>query len=307
MFDTIKAFLPASDTGSLETALSGYKETVDPKTGDLWQRGTLKNLRLRGSGRGVTIEGSLPAFLWGTNAMSMTRQATAEAIEEISDRLKLPIADAQVWQIHLANNFIMRRPPIDYLTCMIGAPYYKRSDYADRETVNFKNTLRELCFYDKARELENKRKPLPDLFKGKNVLRYEARFIKRLSRQFKRQEVHARDLSDEVFYMTAINRWKEEYFLIQKIRKDRALNMTGQKEYLQSLAFYGLQNIGGVDTAMDLIKGARLRGEIGKKTGQRLKKLTLSIAQAGGGQVNDPEECIPELDNKIRQAVACYR
>jgi hypothetical protein len=306
MYDTIKAFLNTSETGSLETALTDYRETVDPKTGDLWQRGTLENLRVRGGGRGVIIEGSLPVFKWGSNAMSMTRQATAEAIEEISDRLKLPIAEAQVWQIHLANNFIMRRPSIDYLTCMIAAPYYKRSDYADRETVNFKNTLRELCFYDKARELESKKKPLPDLFNGKNILRYEARFKKRLSKQFKRQSVYAKDLSDEIFYMTAIKRWKEEYFLISKTRKDKALDMTGQREYLQSLAFYGLQNI-GVDTAIDLIKGARLRGEIGKKTGMRLKKLTLSIAQAGGSQVKEPDGCIQELDTKVRQAVACYR
>lgn len=86
--------------------------------------------------------------------------------------------------------------------------------------------------------------------------------------------------------------------------------MTGQKEYLQSLAFYGLQNIGGIDVALDIIKGARLRGEIGKKTGQRLKKLTISIAQAKPATPGEPaaaEDCIQELDSKVRQAVACYR
>lgn len=307
MYDTCKAFLNTSNTGRLETVLSDYQERADTKTHEVWQSGRLENLRVRGSGKGITIEGSLPAYKWGSNAFSLTRQATEEVIEELSDRLHLPIALAQIWRFDLANNFTMKRPAIDYLACFMAAPHYKRFDFADRATVNFKNGLRELSFYDKARELESKRKPIPDIFKGKNILRFESRLLKRIGKQFNRRSVYAKDLSDEIFYMRAINDyWKEPYFLINKIRKEMALNMKGQREYLKSVAFYGLQNI-GVDTAMDLIKSAHLRGEIGDKTAQRLRKLTLEITQAEKGQDKKPDDCIDELDAKVRQAAAFYR
>lgn len=307
MYDTCKAFLNTTDTGSLKTVLSDYQEREDTKTHEVWQSGWLKNLRIKGRGKGITIEGSLPAYKWGSNAVSLTRQATEEVIEELSDRLQLPIAQAKVWRFDIANNFIMKKPPVDYLSCLLTAPHLKRFDFADRETINFKNSLRELSFYDKARELESRKKQLPDLFKGKNILRYEARYLSRIAKQFHRQAVFIKDLADEVFYMKAINGyWKEPYFLIQKVRKEMALNMKGQREYLKSVAFYGLQNI-GIDTAMDLIKGARLRGEIGDKTAQRLRKLTLEITQAERGQVMPPEDCIDELDTKVRQAAAFYR
>jgi hypothetical protein len=307
MLDSFKAFLP-SGAPDLRAVLTDYKQSVNPETGDLKESGRLENLRVWAGGWGLKIEGSLSKFKYGCNAQSLTRQACSEALAEIGERLRIPIDEAQVSKFEMAQTFIMKRPAVDYLSAFIGAPFLKRTDFEDRETVSFKNTLRELQFYDKVNELIKKGQEVPEVFKGKNTLRYEARFNSRLGIQFNKKIVTVKDLTEEVFYMTAIDKWKDQYFLIQKIRKDRALNMTGQREYLQSLAFYGLQNIGGIDVALDLIKGARLRGEIGKKTGQRLKKLTLSIAQAKPATPETTgEDCIQELDSKVRQAVACYR
>lgn len=307
MLDSIKVCYPPGSP-DLRAVLPDYKQLVNTETGDLTERGNLKNLRVSAGGRGLVIEGSLSKYRHECNALTMTRQACSEALAEIGDRLRIPIDEAQVWRFDMAHTFIMQRPASEYMSALVSAPYFKRTDFEDRQTVSFKNTLRELQFYDKVSELEEKGQNVPDIFKGKNTLRYEARFLRRLGNQFNKKTVTVKDLTEEIFYMQAVNKWKEQYFLIQKIRKDRALNMTGQKEYLQSLAFYGLQNIGGIDVALDLIKGARLRGEIGKKTGQRLKKLTLSIAQAKPATPGDPaEDCIQELDSKVRQAVACYR
>ena len=308
MYDTMKVWLDTLETCKLEAVLTDYQERVNPKTGDLKQWGELKGLRVRAGGRGIVIEGSLPKYLFGNNLETLTRRATQEAIKSLSDDLHLPVERARVCRFDVAQNFLMKRPVIEYLSALNGARYYKRSDFADRETVTFHNTQRSLCFYDKALELEKKKEGMPDYFKGKNILRYESRFQKRLGKQFGRRIVTVENLFDEIFYMKPIKKWSGEYFLIQKIRKERALCMKGQREYLESLAFYGLQNIGGVDVALDLIRGARERGEIGKKTGQRLRKLTFEIAQArAAGSEQPADDCIEELDNKVRQAANYYR
>jgi hypothetical protein len=297
-----------SNSFTLRAVLTDYTQSVNPETGDLKESGRLENLRVWAGGWGLKIEGSLSKYRHECNAQSLTRQSCSEAIAEIGERLKIPIDEAQVRRFDMAQTFIMKRPVSEYMSALVAAPFLKRTDFSDRETVSFKNTLRELQFYDKRLELEKKGQTVPDVFKGKNTLRYEARFLSRLGNQFNKKTVTVKDLTDEIFYMTAINKWKEQYFLIRKIRKDRALIMTGQREYLQSLAFYGLQNIGGIDIALDIIKGARLRGEIGKKTGQRLKKLTLEIAQAKPATTGEgAEDCIQELDTKVKQAVANYR
>lgn len=311
MYDTVKLWLDTSETGRLETVLADFQERVDPKTGDLKQWGNLKSLGVRAGNRGIVVEGSLPKYHFGNNLESMTRRATKEAIESISDALHLPIEQARVCRLDIAENFIMKRPVVDYLSTFLTARYYKRSDIADRGTVSFNNGLRMLCFYDKARELKRELKKnkqvIPDDFKGKNILRYECRFIKRLGNQFGKKIVTAENLYDEIFYSKPVKKWNEEYFLIQKITKKRALSMNGQKKYLESLAFYGLQNIGGADVALDLIKGAWQRGEIDKNKRGRLRKLTIHISQPIASIELPSDDCIQELDDKIRQTADSCR
>ena len=309
MFDTMKARLETSETGNLETVLTDYQERANTKTGDLWQSGRLANLRVSINGYGLTVEGSLPKYLFGNNLETLTRSATRQAIEKISDSLHLSIEEAKICRFDVAYNWSMKRPVIEYTSALLSAPYCKRSDFADRETVTFHNTMRSISIYDKAREVEKKKEAIPEFYQGKNILRYETSFKARLGKQFGKQIITVKDLTDEVFYMKPIKKWKELYFLIQKTRKERALCMTGQKEYLQSLAFYGLQNIGGVDVAIDLIRGARERGEIGKKTAQRLRGLTKEIAEArAAALIEQPaDDCIHELDEKVKMAANYYR
>jgi hypothetical protein len=216
--------------------------------------------------------------------------------------LHLPIEQARVCRLDVAQNFIMMRPVIDYLSAFLTARYYKRTDIGDKGTVSFCNGLRKLLFYDKTRELEKHKQEIPDSFRGKNILRYECQFMRRIGKQFGRQIVTAENLYDEVFYRKPVKRWNAEYYLIQKVRSERALNMRGQREYLQSLALYGLQNIGGAEIALDLIKGARQRGEIGDKMSQRLKKLTIAIVQAREATEPPDGDFIRELDEKVGEA-----
>jgi hypothetical protein len=307
MYDTVKLYHPTAKP-ELKGVLDCLFERADPKTGDLWELGYLKNLRVRSNPQGLSIEGSLSKFKYGCNAFTTTRQATAEVVEELSDLLKFPCGEAQVRRIDVASTLLMQNPVIDYMSTLSSVPRCPRSDFHDRQTLSFKNYQKEIVVYDKVQQLIDKRQVVPEMFKGKNALRYEARFTSRLPAQFKKAIITAADLSEEVFYMETVKKWREQYFIIHKVAKERAFDMTGQKEYLRSLAFYGLKNI-GVDVALDILRGEPQNSEADRKRVQRLKALTLEIAEAKPEGLNrsTAEECIYELDQKVRQAAACYR
>ncbi len=308
MFDTVTLWLDTCEAGKAVKALTEQRETIDRQTGETVLRGRLKNLTLKVTGQGVLVNGSLGKFLLGNNAQTLTRKTTAEALQALSDTLGLPMGEASLYRLDVAQNFIMKNPLQDYYSQLGEARYYKRSEFADRQSIQYVNGRRALIFYDKNAELEKKKVAVPELFKGRNVLRYEARFLHKLGEQFDRlPPVKASALGDEIFYIKALDKWCDEYFLIQKIARERALNMTNAKELERSLAFYGLMSIGGQDVALDLVRSAKSKGELSKMQFQRLRAKVKEIAGISLKSGAPEAEAIHELDEKVRQAVNYYR
>ena len=305
MIDTVGLRFETEEGERAIGGLSGQTETINRQTGEAVLWGRLGNLRARATAQGFSLSGSLARYHLGSNTQTLTRRAIQEAIEELSDRLSLPMEQARVYRLDLAANLIMKKAVVIYLPQLVSAPRLKRSEIADRQTLNFTNRQKTLCLYDKVQELRAKREPLPDIFTGRNVLRYENRLLRRLAAQFKRGEVRASDLSNEVFYIQALDKWKGDYFLIQKIRREQILNMESVKALEKALAFYGLQVIGGQETALDLIRAEREQGRIDKMQYHRLREKIkeLSVAHCRAEESDD----ISELDDKVRQAVANYR
>jgi hypothetical protein len=315
MHDTVKIWYDSSlglpaDFMETRACITDQHERISKETGLVKQSGKLRNLILKSGEQGLHISGSLAKFHFGSNAHVLTRHDAEEAVKELSDLLHLPVERAKVCRFDLAQNFIMQRPVSDYICRMTEARYFKRDDYSDRQSVLFKNSLNAIVLYDKLRQLEHCRRhgekePIPELFQGRNVLRIENRFLRRLGRQFDRQSVTVADLYEPIFYKTALTKYRDGYFLIQKTRKETALDMRNVKTYEQSLAFFGLQNIGGYEMARQIIQSAFQRGAIQKHTYYKLLKKTRALALLKNGR--ETGDIIHELDEKVMQAVACYR
>jgi len=307
MYDSLRLWLPSTDTtdtGQVFSVLSDPKERVDPHTGDLWQCGRLGNLKVQINGAGVKIDGSLSAFHLGSNAETLTRRTTQEAIERLSDTLHLPVGEAKVGRLDVAQNLIMRAPVGEYLACLESAPYCKRSDVADRETVYFQSAQKCLAFYDKARQLTRAKAKVPDVFTGRNVLRFEARFLKRIGRQFDKKELRAAELYVDSFYVQVHKRYGQEYSLIQKVRRKVALQMQDGRKLIDSIAAWHLQEPGELDRVIDLVRSSKEKGDIDKVQCWRHIQKLKALACAKVGDVDDR---IDELDSKVRAAVACCR
>ncbi len=304
MFDTIKFRLNTYDTHKALSVLEDAREHVDDGVITA-TTGKVRNMKARVNEYGISLNGSLAKFYFGNNLVSLTRKDTQRAIEELSDTLSLPMNDASIHRIDTAHNFFMKYPVPVYTSKFGGAPYFKKDTYSDKQGILYKNGSRAMTIYDKLKDAQRHKETIPELFQKRNVLRYENRHTKRLRQQFKRP-ITASMLYDEEFYINLINRWKTGYFSIFKINeKGLGLTMKGTKQLDKSLAFLGIQSIGGGEILFEEIKNRQLKGEIDKTQAMRLRKRVEELL-SNPCIVKESEE-IKELDKKVRQAVEYYR
>lgn len=133
-------------------------------------------------------------------------------------------------------------------------------------------------------EQKLKQQPIPELYKNKNVLRFEIRYRKQLRKQFNRAAITAGILSDETFYSDLVKRWKNEYLAIQKINS-KLINMkpTGsKKQFIENLALYTVLEL-GQPKVLNKIKEWQESGIISKKQAYDLRVTTKQLS-------NDPIE-----------------
>ena len=165
-----------------------------------------------------------------------------------------------------------------------------------------------LCFYDKNREQKSHREPIPELYEGRNVLRYEQRYTNRIASQFKVSEVTGAMLYDEAFYIGLLNRWKDAYKAIQKIN-DVSLNFQAmkKKQQLYKMGVLSLiEQAGGQLQMIEQINEAQKRGELSKKQAFDLRQVINEVCKIRDG-LTVPNEAIKELDKKVSEAVKYYR
>ena len=262
--------------------------------------GYLDSLKVRISDNNVKIfNSSICKYHLGDNFKTLSKGDTKRAIEKISESLHLPFQLANVTRIDFAQNFIMQYTENSYYPYLGEAQYYNRLE--QNNGLYYNNKKRQLLFYGKVYEQKVKNQLIPELFKGRNALRFELRFIKRLNEQFNKPEITAGLLYDEVFYHNLVNRWRDEYFAIQKINsKLNTMKPTGsKKEFVENLALYTVLEL-GQPQVLSKVKEWQESSEISKKQAYDLrafiKKLSkISIDEKGNDLIN-------ELDRKIKEA-----
>lgn len=265
--------------------------------------GYLDNLKISITESRVKIsESSICKYYLGDNFKTLTKADTKQAILKISDCLNLPFEFANVTRIDFAKNLIMQHPEKIYYSYLGEAQYYNRLE--QNNGLYYNNNLRQLLFYGKEYEQKVKRQPIPELYKNRNVLRYELRFKKRLKEQFKRPEITASLLYDELFYRNHMIRWKNEYLAIQKINsKLNNMKPTGsKKEFTENLALYTILEL-GQPKLLNTVKEWQSKGEISKKQAYDLRAFLKELTQKTiNGESN---ELINELTRKVKEATRC--
>lgn len=269
--------------------------------------GTLGNLKVSLNAYQVKVkDGSLCKWYLGDNFKTMGRKDTQRAIEKLSDTLHLPMDKAIVTRLDLAQNFIVKHPAEVYFNHLGTLKYSTRLQ--EPNGVYYSLTGGRLAFYDKRREQQTKREQIPELYEGRNVLRYEQRYTQRIARQLNVLQVTGAMLYDEAFYIDLLNRWRDNYKAIQKIN-DVTLNFgamkTKQNLYRMGVLSLVLQ-VGGQVAMLEQIAEARRQGTLSRKQAYDLKQAINEACTIKEG-LTIKNEAIQELDKKVNEAVRFYR
>lgn len=309
MYDTIKLYLRQDSVRNTDllAEVPVYLEnlTAHEKKDQIYYSGTLENLRIYVSERGVSMQGSLAKFYLNDNIQTLTRQDSERSICKLSDELHLPIHKANVSRIDFAHNFIMKYQPEVYYQYLGESQYFKR--YIQPESLYYKNGNRTKLFYDKPSETKNRGSAIPEIWSDKNVLRYEIRYRRRLNKQFKEPEIKAGTLYEESFYIKLVKRYVSDY---QSIHKHSEFifdtdKMSTPKDVKDQLALIGLMAI-GKNRFPELVEEWREKDILRKpEYYSRVKRDMRELAKKY--QAKDSTPLIEELDSKISALKRCYR
>lgn len=311
MYDSINFRLLQSKAGGVDflSETACYLENVGEHNynGEIVITGSLKGLKISLNRHQLKIkDGSLCKWYLGDNFQTMGRGDTQKAIESLSDTLHIPMSKSLVTRLDIAQNFITKHPPEVYLNHLGTLKYATRLQ--EPSGVYYIQTGGRLCFYDKNREQKNKKEPIPELYEGRNVLRYEQRYTNRIASQLKIGEVTGALLYDEAFYVDILNRWQATYKAIQKIN-DISLNFQAMKskQQLYKMGVLSLiEQVGGQLQMIEQINEAQKRGELSKKQAFDLRQAINEVCKIRDG-FTVPNEAIQELDKKVSEAVKFYR
>jgi hypothetical protein len=309
MYDTLHLYLNregakgADLLALIPDLLQGLTESS--KDGRYFVSGNFHNLRVSVSDQRLSIKGSLSKYYLGDNIQTLTRQDTQRGIERLSDELSLPLGDASLSRLDFGHNLIMKHEPEVYFTYLGESRYFER--YRLSDSLNYKNGNRMQVFYDKVLESKFHRVEIPKVWQGKNVLRFESRYLKRIEDLLKHPDITANTLSDEQFYIGLVRRYFEDYEAIQKVLPDPLdySNMTSPKDFWKQVALLQMQ-AWGQPKVMEMIDEMKARDTF--KSPEYYSRLRREVKEGmGGSKAEISESLIAELDHKVKALKMFYR
>ena len=220
MIDKINLSLPrCRDMPDISGYLDNGNESSNVKTGEVSVFGNVENIKVMQYFGGYSIQGSLPKFLYGNNVCQLTRKEVGLAIEKLSDRLHLPLDDADITKIEVGANICLAKQHTAYTRLFGDMPRMQRVSMAD--SLYYKGSgkvhPRQYYFYDKVAEVRKSGGTMPQGLEAANMMRYEMRLNGRLPFQLSIPEFKGSTLQDREVYQELINRWLNGYLSINKL------------------------------------------------------------------------------------------
>ena len=252
MIDTIKLWLSSEDLmdidimGELPLKLTNTSTKVKDKTNRTTITGYLDNLFVMLSDAGICISGSLSKYYKGNNMHTLSFVEIKEAFAKINNALGISVEKAKVHRLDITENYVIDYPVLNYFQQMGDMKHNKRLE-ADNG-LYYNGSKQTVLFYGKVKEREEKKEPVLKHFLGKNVFRYELRFMERLGEQFHRKNLYVSDLLDKVFFKELLVIYINQY---RKIYKHKSvlhyskLQINDRNEFWKQIKLHGMQSLGG--------------------------------------------------------------
>lgn len=305
MFDSITMVLSGScvseakltDVSYHSYCASNYTTTV----------GYLENMRITLRHDATWIRGSLARYHFGHNVNTLQQAEVPQAVQRLSDSLSVDVSVAFIKRIDVGATLLMRHDPASYLQILEDYPRTKRVVHAG-ETVSFINSGRGVIFYDKFKELQSvhrrtvqtpvERQARERLLQSlpRNLLRCECQF-KSLKRMFP-SGLKVSQLADDTVYVRLIAEWRQTCLNVTKSHGTVSRPVRKAKDMILNLASTGLQTIGGLSRALEIVSKA---GGLSAMQKSRVRKQLRALALMNDNRQNDLAN---ELDDAIRAVSA---
>lgn len=250
-------------------------------------------------------DGSLTKWYLGDNLKIMSRGDIQRAFEKMSDELHLPIHKAEIIRFDFGKNIVLNNDVNLYLHYLGNNGRYVRCEQPSG--INYKMKNRELCLYDKIREMKHRREYLLPLYQNSNVIRIEKKYLSGLCKQFNQNYISTSTLYDEAFYTTVTKDWYKDFTNIQKINLFKIdISMITKVSELETLGILALvQQQGGELAFIQNINERYKKGELTKKQAHDLREqVKKSCTHSLQTYQSD---LVQELEQKVAEAVRYYR
>ena len=313
MYDSVNFRLKQDEAGEIDflSEIPCYLDNVGEHhySDEVVITGSLNGLNVTTNRYQVKVkDGSLCKWYLGDNFQTMGRGDTRRAIEKLSDTLHLPMDKATVTRLDVAQNFIMKQPVDIYLNHLGELRYCRRCSMIESGSLYYINRNNTSVFYDKIKEQSNMGYQIPELYAGRNVLRYELRYKQRLPSVLGVPVVTGALLYDEAFYIKLLNRWRDNYKEIRKIN-DISINFAAMKvkkdfDLAGRLCLIEMQ--GGELAMIESINEAYKCGTLSRRQADELKRATREACKERVNFVACNEN-MSELDKKVSEAIKFYR
>lgn len=223
MFDKVKLWKQweeGEDFSALPTYLDEAKEQIDHTSGEVRYFGYLKGMRVAIYPHGLSLEGSLPKYMYGgNNIYPLDRHTTQEAFASLGDALHMDIISAKVTGLEFGYNFIMEHQPKEYLDRLGDMPRRQRYRFC-ADTLYYKhkgqNQPDMFVIYDKVSDAKAKGMKPPKGMETSNIIRAELRLKGNLCKMLNLPQVTAASLSEKPIYKELMKRFVEAFMSIRK-------------------------------------------------------------------------------------------
>lgn len=310
-YDKVKLWIDRTIVGGQYPTIVNYldspKQQTDIQTGEVKTFGRVKGVKVSISAGGLSIIGSLPKFLFGSNVYPLNKRAAAQALEKLADTLHIQVGEAVVTGIEFGANYLMKRPVAEYLSKLGTMPRFHRlqiTDYSIRYEGKGKGKTRPkvFAFYDKIADAAAKRMEYPEGLE--NLLRYEIRLNGRLPYQLSVPEVKASTLTKPDFYRQMVKYYQDSYFSISKSNQIKTDvmndNRTPNAAFDVLVAMLINQNPSFIEEFLVKVKQAGVFTD--RKYYSRLKAMIKKKGSKANITISD--DLIKELDDEIKNSGA---
>jgi hypothetical protein len=301
-YDTINFHLPINGFENIENApitqkLSNRRYVKNSEKETIKITGNINNYRVMINPFGIYFYGSISKYFLGNNVEPLSISNTSKAFEMMAEELNLPIKNAIVSRIDIADNIRMDYSPEIYLKYFGESNYFKR--LLQPNSLYYTNGRKIKVFYNKIKEMKDKKNNMPSDWNDLYILRFEMRFLKNLSNEFKIQNINIATLLSDTFLKKISEKWIEGYKSIDKIANSDIdfSNIKTPKDFWRQIKASSINEL-GYEKIMQYVDTLKLLNTFkNPESYSRLKREIRALNKENSKTTKN--EFIKELDEKI--------